>query len=253
MMKQTKTAFIFLLSLAQSVFAAKIERVCDDSKTLTVNASGTGFTRISVKGDKLKDVMGLEEDVLVEKNETEGILFLKNIKNKQTITLITEGGLIQDVTLLPGGSETMNIVLKPDSQPKRVESTKHSSVPEWFADAPIQPFSYTYSQQNHSPMPHRQEIMIQMMKQLHAGAGETSKQNTPRSSSTGCEAILTRTLQAHGFIGDVFTLTNTKDSPTILLEKDFYQQGDGAIALVNTQLEAGERTFLFVIRSDRGV
>ena len=242
MMKHTKIAFIFIGSLVQLAFAAKVELTCDDSKALMVNASATGFTRISVKGDKLRDVMGLEEDVVVEKNEMEGILFLKNITRKQTITLITEGGLIQDVTLLPGGAEIMNIVLKPESQLKPMDINKRPFISELYVDA--QPFS-----QNASCTPSTQEMMIHMIKQLHTGEGEVSKQDVARSSPSGWTVTLTRTLQVEGVIGEVFTVTNTEYQPMHLLEKDFYQKGDLALALFKTQLHTGEQTTLFVIRS----
>ena len=251
MMKPTKTALMFMFSLMQSVWAAKVELVCDDAKVLTVNASGTGFTRISVKGDKLRDVMGLEEDVVVEKNETEGILFLKNITRKQTITLITEGGLIQEIMLLPGSAEAMNIILKPESQRKFVDENKHNTMSELFVDA--QPFLHNPSHHTHSPAPSTQEMMIHLIKQLNAGVGEAFKQeasqDTRRPSPAGYTITLMRTFQTEGVIGEVFTVTNTEDQPTHLLEKDFYQKGDVALALLKNQLHIGEQTTLFVIRS----
>ena len=239
MINNIKRVFLGVMFIMQSAFAEKVELRCDDAKALTVKASGEGFTRISFKGDKLRDVMGLEEDVLVEKNEAEGILFLKNIKNKQTITLITESGVIQDLTLVPGGTTTMNIVLKPNALPK----TNESSAPHSFQKADVDVNGW-----NAPPFLNTQEVLIQMIKHLYAGGGDTLTTERIRVSFNGLKAISNRRIQTHGFIGEVFTITNTESNTTILLEKDFFQIGDLALALAKKQLQVGESTSLFVIR-----
>lgn len=229
----------FLVAVMQTAWAAKIELPCDDSKSPVVKASTHGFTRISVKGDRLRDVMGLEEDVIVEKNDAEGILFLKNIKNKQTITLITENGVFQDVTLVPDGSESMNIVFKPEVQTKSVENEKNA-VPNTLFDPHAMHGSFSMN---------TQETLIQFIKHLFSGIGDATKDEHVRTSPSGLDAVSTRIVHVQGMVGEVFTITNTENQTTILLEKDFYQRGDLAIALQKKQIQAGESTSLFVIRS----
>lgn len=225
--------------LTHPVCAEKRELTCDDSKALTVKASTHGFTRISVKGDKLRDVMGLEEDVVVEKNDAEGILFLKNIKNMHTITLITESGIIQDITLVPGSKETMNIVLKPNVPDAALDTPKNGQF-----DVPLEPKTLMSSHALTT-----QERLINLMKQLFAGGGERSKSKRERRSLSGLEAVFARRFETHGLVGEVFTITNTECNTTNLVEKDFYQTGDLALALSHTQVKADETVSLFVIRA----
>ena len=240
-MKQLSLCALFSLALcATTAFAEKIELTCDDSKALLVKASSNGVTRIYVKGDKLRDVMGLEENVLVEKNEADGQLFLRNVHNQQIITLITENGLLQDLTLVPGAKGSMNIVLKPDL------STKASSSEDTI---PSHASSVDHQMNTPSQNVNTQEMLIGFIKQLFSGVGQPFEKEVTRTSSGGLEAVPARMLQINGLVGEVFTITNTHDNTTIILEKDFYQSGDVAIALAKKQLCAGESTSLFVIRT----
>lgn len=225
--------------LTHPVCAEKRELTCDDSKALTVKASTHGFTRISVKGDKLRDVMGLEEDVVVEKNDAEGILFLKNIKNTHTITLITESGIIQDITLVPGGKETMNIILKPDVRTTTLDTPKNEQLD---VNSDLKTLMSSHTLTTH-------ERLIHLMKQLFSGGGERSKETKERRSLSGLEAVVERRFETHGLVGEVFTITNTECNTTNLVEKDFYQTGDLALALSHTQVKADETVSLFVIRA----
>ena len=84
-----------------ALHAEKQEYNFDDTKSIVLKVSETGLTRISVQGDRLREVIGLDDTVNVEKDEANGHLFLKGVKTKQTITVVTEGGALQDLTLLP--------------------------------------------------------------------------------------------------------------------------------------------------------
>lgn len=240
-MNTLKIMLLLNFILITPTFAEKVELTCNENTSLEVKASTNGFTRISVKGDKLRDVMGLEETVIVEKDEANGQLFLRNVQHKQVITLITENGLLQDLTLIPGAKGSMNIVLKPDVAAK--EDMREQAHPS-FADSA--------SDVQGIGSPHlitTQEILIGFIKHLFSGLGVAPEKETTRISPNGFEAISTRVLQANGLIGEVYTITNTRENTTLLLEKDFYQKGDLALALVQKQLSAGESTMLFVVRT----
>lgn len=242
MMKNKTILRLFSFALYTTIaFAEKVELTCDDSKALLVKASSNGVTRISVKGDKLRDVMGLEENVIVEKNETDGQIFLRNVKNQQIITLITENGVLQDLTLVPGAKGSMNIVLKPDLGVKP-ETHERENTPYLASSLDTKGADSAHTQNT-------QEMLIGFIKQLFVGFGQTPEKEVIRTSSGGLEAVSTHMLLLNGLIGEVFTITNTHDNTTIILEKDFYQRGDLAIALSKKQLCAGESTSLFVIRT----
>lgn len=222
-----------------SVCAEKIELNYDDKKSLIVNVSTNGLTRLSVKGDRLREVIGLDETVTVEKDEANGHLFLKGINSKQTITVVTEGGDLQDLTLVPGAKGSTTIVLKSEVESKKSETD--------FTPFPLEnPFQ---SMLNPTSMTHPQDMMISLIKQLFVGIGKSVETSNQRISKTGMEAVCLRQIQSQNMIGEVFSVTNKESNTTILLEKDFYQSGDIAIALGKKQLNAGASTMLFVIRT----
>lgn len=240
-MNTLKIMLLLNLIFITPTFAEKVELTCNENTALDVKASTNGFTRISVKGDKLRDVMGLEETVIVEKDEANGQLFLRNVQHKHVITLITENGLLQDLTLIPGAKGSMNIILKPDVSVK--EDTQRYEQPA-LSD-PVSEVKGIGSSHTATT----QDFLIGFIKHLFAGLGVAPEKKITRISPNGFEAISTRVLQANGLIGEVFTITNLHENTTLLLEKDFYQPGDLALALAQKQLGASESTTLFVVRT----
>ncbi len=90
----------FLISffgLSFALFGSKQVLHMDDDKVLKASVSKEGMTRILIQGDRIKDIMGLDEDVSTEKDEQNGILFLKNVTKPQSIALITENGDYQEM------------------------------------------------------------------------------------------------------------------------------------------------------------
>lgn len=221
------------------VLANKQEVKFNDAESITVHVSEHGLTRLSIEGDRLTKVIGLDENVNVIKDEAHGHMFLKGITAKQSITILTEGGDLQDLTLVPDVKGSASIVLIP--QPKQVKK-----------EAPITPLplSTNFDRLLPGQQPQStQEMMLQLIKQLYMGLGTVVETPQKRTSATGLEASSLRILSANTLVGEVFRVTNTESNTTILLEKDFYQTGDLAIALGQKQLKAGESTLLFVVKA----
>ena len=243
-MKQMLTRiFVGFTFLSSMVSAEKQELTFDDTQSLVVTVSRTGLTRLSVKGDRLREVIGLDDTVVVEKDDTNGHLFLKGIKEKQNITVVTEGGDLQDLTLVPGGKGSTTIVLT-SARDGRFESetmphTRDTLVKTGWDSPRFMP-SYTVN---------AQDKIIELVKQMFAGLGTSIEKPSSRKTETGCEVVSERYLRSETLVGEVFTVTNTNSNTTIVLEKDFYQPGDLALALGKKQLLAGESTILFVIRA----
>ena len=105
----------FLISffgLSFALFGSKQVLHMDDDKVLKASVSKEGMTRLLILGDRIKDIMGLDEDVSTEKDEQNAILFLKNVTKSQSIALITENGEYQEMTLEPIAIKTHQVVLK---------------------------------------------------------------------------------------------------------------------------------------------
>ena len=236
-----KLSLLTLCSIAccaSVLHAEKQEYNFDDTKSLELKVSDTGLTRLSVQGDRLREVIGLDDTVNVEKDEANGHLFLKGVKTKQTITIVTEGGALQDLTLIPTKKGSTTILLKNETQ----HSTRDvKRAPLSFGEpmySPLQPSSANPS-----------DTIISFMRQLCAGQGAAPEHKTTRTTAGGLEAASTHQLISQKFVGEVYSVTNTHDHPTALCEKDFYQTGDLALAVSKKELEPGEQATLYVVRN----
>jgi hypothetical protein len=175
--------------------------------------------------------------VHVDKDEANGHLFLKGVKTKQTITVVTEGGALQDLTLLPTAKGSTTILLRNEQNQKN----DMKRTPLSFGESIRSPLQTNPT----SPS----DTIISFMRQLCAGQGTAPEHTTKRTTTGGLEATSTHHLQAQNFVGEVYTVTNTHDHPTALCEKDFYQTGDLALAVTKKELEPGEEATLYVVRN----
>lgn len=93
--------YLFLSVLMAPLLAQKQTLFLNDEKTLKAFASKEGITRLSIQGDRIKDIMGMDEGIALEKDEQNGILFLKGVEQKQSLALLSENGLYQEIELGP--------------------------------------------------------------------------------------------------------------------------------------------------------
>ncbi len=236
-----KTLIISALSVVlTSSFALcdKQEFVMDDNQAISVDVSREGLSSLSIKGDRIKEVLGLSEDVTVEKDEANGLLFLKGLKNKEQITLLTEGGEMQDVILKPSNKGSTRVIfsIKKTSEIEPAQTEPHFS------------FQKTY-QNISSPIQNgMQDNVISLMKHITLGNGATlSSMN--RSQKEGFSITPLRVCVDQKLQAEVYAVKNMNENTTHVLEKDFYERGDVAISLSKRQVKAGETFYLYVVRA----
>jgi hypothetical protein len=74
------------------------------------------LNRIAVEGDRISQVFGADGQFALESDDESGQIFIKslNLNSRQpvNITLITEGGLTQDLKLIPRAIEATSLTLK---------------------------------------------------------------------------------------------------------------------------------------------
>jgi hypothetical protein len=238
---------LLFLFLSAPAWPKKQALVFNEEETLVVKVNLNGPVRISVKGDRLQDVMGLDESVSVEKDETHGLLYLRNLDKKQSITVITEGGTVQDMTLIPEAGGVSAVVLKSKDFAKDFAEdslAQHSTRVSYpAARLPIRPQT-TLANSSF------QEQVLMLIRQLYQGGGGLGELNTvsERTVAYGIVAKPLRCLQLPDMRGEVYAVVNTTETTLNLVEKDFYQVGDYALSIGKKQLESGEQTLLVVVR-----
>jgi len=238
--------------LCTGAFAQKKVVPFNEEERIVVKISNKSMNRLSVDGDRIQEVIGLNDSVSVEKDGHHGHMFLKvpeNSAEKIEITVITEGGLVQDLTLQPVDQESATLVLK----------TEDGEVAANHVSRSVQCASKTASRQKseatlplaHLPNTSYQEALIGLMRVLYLGDFEDS--GSPcreRRSPPGVSVSFSRGFSRDSFMGEVHTLQNTTSDPIDIQERDFFEVGDVAIALGNRFLKAGQRTTLYLIRKE---
>ena len=236
--KIKQLALYGLLSLivwSNSAFATQVLTLTEN-KRLEANIAMNVMNRLSVTQDRIINVFGDEGTFVTETDDHTGQIFIKptpeNANTPLSITLITEKGLTQDLTLNPVEAKAATIILKPSKSNQCSLSVPETLLPGFSRNAESE-----------------QELWIATLRQ--AVLGELPELEEKHAVETrkiaGFEVKHQKTYSAGALIVKLFTLKNTTGSSEVLLEKNFYQLGDIALSLKKNQLDANEKTLLYVL------
>lgn len=251
-----KSALLSLL-MTNALWAKKQVLSLDDEKVLHAFASKEGLTRLSIQGDRIKDVMGMDENINIEKDEQNGTLFLKGLTTKQSISILTENGLFQEMEINPSKEATSQIILK-DKQSVDHKDIITAPLNAVFSD---QSFMQTNSHESNSSYQHRILSLVHRLYNGESTSFTSSLEKLPKVNNV--RVLMTTSLECSDkcdgpsvqdisviqgrLIGHVLDVKNISDTPLILHETDFYQKGFIGISLKKHHLKAGETTKLFVV------
>jgi len=245
---------VALLSFASTVEAAASQTIpMNPDKRIKGFISNDSMNRIAVTNDRITQVFGDSEAFESQTEESTGQIFIKptieNANKALAITLITESGATQDMTLEPSTRDAATIILKnvaasPASQPQGIGG--------FPGHAGFMPTTYGVGQgAGHSPgySPQSfQEQIIQAMKLLVSGQAPTIEvENFTRTGPKGIELGLMASYMIGSLKGYKIEIKNTSGAPLELLEKDFYRTGDVAIFFDKRFVSAGESAIFYVV------
>lgn len=220
--------FLFGVIISVStVRADKQEITMNDQKSISIEVSQKGISCLSVKGDRIQEVLGLSADVTAQKDEVKGQLFLKGVKTPQHITILTEGGEMQDLVLTPTSSKVSTRVVLTLTQTVEGENKKQTSFPSH--DVTLQ------------------ECSIEVLKKVQLGSGHFS-QDMARGQKEGYEIRPVRRVYTYPVRGEVYEVKKIGKDSSFVSEKDFFETGDVALSLSKHHLKEGETFYLYVVR-----
>lgn len=219
-------------------------------KRIKAYISNDSMNRIAVANDRITQVFGDSEAYETQTEENTGQVFIKptteNANKPLSITLITESGMTQDMTLEPSTREAATIILKNTAAPS-------SSYPMGGFSGPgagSMPTTYGMGQgPNHGYSPQSfHEHAIQAMKLLVSGQAPTlGGEDFTRTGPKGVELGLITAYMIGSLKGFKIEIKNTSGAPLELLEKDFYQTGDVAIFFDKRFVGTGESVPFYVV------
>jgi len=228
---------IALLLWFDVAWSANQTLLMNEDKRLEANIALNVMNRIAVTNDRIVNIFGDDGLFVTQTDEESGQVFIKptsdNGVKPLSITLTTENGLTQDLTLTPLDETAATLILKSPQRTGSSLSPQETLLPG---------FSSTHSE-------NQTNQWISVMRQ--AVIGTLAESSVKGSRSIGQEAGLQlhyeKSYQSGSFLVQVWSLKNTAYFTQELLEKNFYQVGDLALSLQKRVLEPKEKTLLYVL------
>ena len=265
------------LLLLLIIFELLSLEICAASQTLAMHPDKRikaviacdSMNRIAVENDRITQIFGDNEayEVLLEENT--GQLFLKptseNGKKPLSVTLITENGLTQDMSLQPEEREATTLILKNTGLATAIAMERlsdagdgHSGLQSTSSGLALQKFGGGQLVMGHgdNSVPGFgaalgwQEQVIIAMKYLVSGSApvmDTNSYGIKRHGLQGVEIELLGVYNLGNFKGLKLNVKNTTDVAIDILEKDFLANADLALSFAKRVLNAGESTLLYVV------
>lgn len=208
-----------------------------EGKRLEATISVDAMNRISVLNDRIINIFGDEGTFVTQTDEQTGQIFIKptieNGSKPLSLTLITENGITQDLSLNPTDVTAATIVLKNLNATQSKNSI--SNYESLFASNP------------HVEGSSSQEQFIQIMKQAVKGELPAyNKSKSVRRTVPGVRTSFVKAYQSGPYLVSVWSVKATNKNPEIQ-EHRFYQPGDFAICLQDRILKNDSKTLLYVL------
>ena len=208
-----------------------------ENKRLEASIALDAMNRLAVVNDRIVNIFGDEGTFVVQTDEHTGQVFIKptaeNSDKPLSITLITENGVTQDLTLNPTKLTATTLILKPSHKPY---------------NSPAEGLLPGFTARNQT----LQDQWIQIMKQAVLGElaiVETRIKMLPKARKVpGFNLGYDKCYQAGSLFVQVWTVKNITKVPQELQEQSFFKDGDLALSLAKRLLQPNEKTFVYVLR-----
>jgi conjugal transfer pilus assembly protein TraK len=226
-----------------------------EHKRLEASICPDSMNRLAVSNDRITQLFGDEGTFESQNDEGTGQVFLKptaeNGTKSLSLTLITEQGLTQDLTLKPTAKSAATLILTRDLSDQNSGKQQRQGGGDFRDDMPwnvhpqTQGFDVSFGKTLSLP-----EQVLSILKQAIGGQlatqdDLTTSRENPRADA--CDLTLTQTWQAGVYTVQAYQLQNITETPLELQEKDFYRPGDLALSLNKRVLPIGEKTMLYVV------
>jgi hypothetical protein len=211
-----------------------------ENQRLKASIAPDVLNRMAALQDRIAQVFGDEGTFVTQTDDNTGQVFIKptaeNGAKPIALTLITESGLTQDLTLNPVAKESATILLK--------NELKESAIQE----DPVQHSVRGYDDPTSS---YKGRILF-LLKKTALGAYDTlsSCDDADRPAPDGYRFVYQGSLTLGGLRCVCYQVIRESTNARDLQESDFYQMGDVALALRSSDSVSSGTTQLLSIRRD---
>jgi hypothetical protein len=203
-----------------------------ENKRIEASICADSMNRIFVANDRITQIFGDEGTFESQNDETTGQIFLKptmeNGSKNLSLTLITEQGITQDLTLIPTSKSPQTLILtrgpnNPNSKNDKAEYRDTFKAIEHTSESHL---GYA------SALPIQGQLLELLKKAIHNQL-PTYEEESPTRHPPQIEGISltpSQSWKAGPYVVDALIVDNTSETSLELQEKDFYQAGDLALS-----------------------
>ena len=218
---------IILMLITSNVYALQLKQLHKDHR-LVADISLNSINRIYVEDDRIAQVFGLNEDLVIETDNNTGQIFLRTKQNKPIdLSVITEKQVTLDLRLLPKDISGETIIIKTN---KPTEPAKISAKTTSYLDQIT-------------------TLMLAMANNQSITSFTINKVHKKILLWDKIDLLQTSEYIGNKLIGEVYSLTNKTQDRIFLTETQFgWQKGVAAVAIKKHALAPKETTPIYVIR-----
>lgn len=228
-----------------------------EHKRLEASICPDSMNRLAVSNDRITQIFGDEGTFESQNDEGTGQVFLKptaeNGAKSLSLTLITEQGLTQDLTLKPTAPSAATLILTRGLSDQN--SGQYRGQGAFRDDAPWNAQTQGFDLSSGKALSLSEQV-LSVLKGAIGGqlpliqdgptlSNDIRAKENPRAEA--CGLTLTQSWQGGAYIIQAFEVRNITETPLELQEKDFYRPGDLALSLQKRVLSLGEKTMLYVV------
>lgn len=206
-----------------------------------VKISAKETTRIAVEGGKIRSLIATDGELTVEKDEERGQLFIRPTILQKPI----------NVRLITSSGATYNLVMQAVDIPQE----------DVIVREPFAARGDRYVQGNLRNDIGRKSAAGGLSKVVRGLVASMALEEPPSSVDVrsvnqefalweNTKFVMTAIYSERELVGEKYKLTNTGKSVIRLVEQELYRKGVVAVAIENMQLEAGQSTNIYVVRSN---
>lgn len=219
--------FFIALLVSQTANALQTKYLNGDRK-LVADISLESINRISVDDDRIAQVFGLNEDLVMETDPNTGQVFLRTKQNKPIdLSIITEKQVTLDLHLIPKNisGETIIIKINKPNNPVKVQTKSGGYVDQITT------------------------LMLAMASDKSRSTYTINKVHKNISLWDRIELIQTNEYVGNKLIGETYSLANNTKGRIFLTETQFgWQKGVASVAIKKHALAPNEKTQIYIIR-----
>jgi type-F conjugative transfer system secretin TraK len=205
------------------------------------------MNRLAVANDRITQIFGDEQSYTVQTEESIGQVFLKptleNGEKPLSLTVITENGTVQDMTLVPTERDAATIILTGQGG---IKSTSGEEVGRSGS-----PYTHpSFQNAAYEQRPSLKNQLVNAMKTLTSGQlpeMELDANSFKTAEVAGFDVNYKAAHQVGAFVGFVYEVRNEMTTPIEIDERRFYSSGDLALTFEKRVLKPLETTNLYIL------